>query len=206
VIRGVIIAFVVASIGLGGVATRALWEGRSALAAGDEARARGDLATAIDRYRRAARWYLPGAPHVHTAYDRLEAVAQAAEHRGDAATALAAWRGVRASILATRGARIPFVDRLERANVRIAHLRVAELAEGDDARIAHLERLERIDAPSPTWMLVALLGLALWIGGGVLFAVRGVTAADALASRYAVASGVLFAVGLVVWMLGLAAA
>jgi hypothetical protein len=204
VIRAAIIALALASMGLGVVTTRALWQGRSALAAGDEADARGDVAAAIERYRRAARWYVPGAPHVREAYERLEALAEAAEREGDEATALRAWRGVRSSILATRGVRVPFEERLERANQRIAHLLAAQQAEGEDARSAMLEELERPAGPSPAWMVLALFGLGLWIGGGALFATRGVTRDDALQPRYAAAAGVLVALGLIFWLLGLA--
>jgi hypothetical protein len=53
--RGLAIALAFVIGGAGVVSTRALVEGRRALAAGDEASERGDAGDAIERYRRAAR-------------------------------------------------------------------------------------------------------------------------------------------------------
>lgn len=206
------VALVVA-VCLGVVVTRAIWDGRSALAQGDAAAEAGDIGEAIRWWRRAARWYVPGAPHVGSAYDRLEATARAARERGDRATALAAWQGVRGSILATRSFFTPHAERLGPANEAIASL-MAE-AEGPAAdpgrpeaerRSWHLELLTRDEAPSVAWSVVALAGFALWLGGGILFATRAITADDRLLARPALVSGIVVAVGLVVWMLGLALA
>lgn len=200
----------VAGLCLGVVVSRAVWEGRRALERGSEAATAGDLAEAVTQYRRAARWYVPGAPHVGRAYDRLEDIARLAEASGDVELALAAWRGVRGSILATRSFYTPHSHRLEPANRRIAAL----MAGSEDPAVApgqaepereawHYALLERDEAPSVFWSIVALLGFAAWIGGGVLFALRGVTADDTLVPRMAATAGALVAVGLVIWMLGL---
>lgn len=208
----------VAGLCLGVVVTRAVWEGTRALAAGDAAREQQDLSRAITQWRRAARWYMPGARHMSAAYDRLERMAHQAEDQGDLDTALAAWRGIRSSILATRSLYTPFAERLEPANRHIAAL-MAEL-EGrradpaadpgprpmadEAARAAwHYDLLARSHAPSPFWSLIAILGLAMWLGGGLLFALRGVTADDELVPRTAAHAGLLVAGGLLVWMLGL---
>jgi len=208
--RKVIAVAVVATICLGVVVTRAMWEGRSALSRGDQAQSAGQPAEAIRWWRRAARWYLPGAPHVGQAYDRLEQVARAAEERGDARTALAAWRGVRGSILATRSFYTPHSHRLDPANQRIAALMASiegptadpEHAEPERATW-HYDQLRRDDAPSVFWSIVALLGFGVWIGGGGLFALRAVTKEDQLVAKTAAISGILVAAGLVIWMLGL---
>jgi hypothetical protein len=207
---------VVVGVCLGVVVTRAVWEGRAALADGDAAHEAGDSARAIARWRRAARWYVPGAPHVGDAYDRLEHLARQAEERGDLDTALSAWRGVRGSILATRSFYVPHADRLAPANRRIAAL----MARADDAALMtradsaaldteaeraawHYDLLSRDESPSVGWTLLALLGLAMWLGGGFLFAWRGVTPDDRLVPAAAARAGALVAVGLFVWMLGL---
>lgn len=201
---------VVAGLCLGVVVTRAVWEGRAALEHAGEALAAGDAHEAVALYRRAARWYVPLAPHVGRAYDQLEAIAAQAEQNGDTDLAVAAWRGVRSSIKATRSFFTPQADRLDRANRRIAAL-MAQV-EGPDADPGksqeqreqwHYELLDRDEAPSVLWSIVALLGFGLWLGGGVLFALRGVSREDALVPRMAATSGILVAVGLVVWMLGL---
>jgi hypothetical protein len=195
---------------LGVVVTRALWDGRGALSRGDEALATGDRDGAVDWYRRAARWYVPGAPHVAAAYTRLESIATAAEAAGDRVLALRAWRGIRSSILATRSLFTPHAERLEPANRRIAALMAAEEGPEADPAVSadsreawHYELLARDESPSPAWSVIALLGLALWIAGGVAFALRGVTADDRLVPRHAAAAGAMVAIGLVIWMLGL---
>jgi hypothetical protein len=207
--RTIAAVLMIAGLGVGVVVTRALWQGMSALAAGDAAMARGDTHEAVERWRRAARWYLPGAAHVTLAYDRLETTALQAQAQGDKNTALAAWRGVRASILATRSFYTPHAHRLEPASERIAAL-MAELEAADQASASreeraewHYELLRRDPAPSVFWSVVALLGFAVWLGGGLLFALRGVTRDDVLVPRTAMYAGVMVASGLLVWMMGL---
>lgn len=195
---------------LGAVLTRVFWDGRVALAAGDAAVARGDTAEAIASWRRAARWYAPGAPHVAGAYERLEALARRSEEAGDLSTALEAWRAIRSSALATRSFYVPYAERLAAANERIARL-MARL-EGPDAdpgkseaerRDFHLSLLLRDPAPRTGWTILALVGFAAWIGGGLLFAFRGLGPDDRLDRRQAIRAGLLVAAGLLSWMLGL---
>jgi hypothetical protein len=202
---GLVLAFC-----LGVVVTRAVWEGRSALFEGDvAAQSRGDQEDAIRWWRRAARWYVPLAPHVGRAYDRLEELGARAEKEGDLATALAAWQGVRGSILATRSFFTPHQERLEPANRRIAALLAAmEQSPPEGSRAAgleawHHELLARDEAPALGWTILALLGFLVWLGGGVLFALRGVSAEDRLVARPAITAGVLVVAGLLVWVLGL---
>jgi hypothetical protein len=203
-------ALVVVGFCAGVVVTRAVWEGRVALADGDRALAAGDREGAIRWWRRAARWYVPLAPHVASAYDRLESIGREAEERGDLATALAAWQGVRGSILATRSFYVPHEERLEPANRRIAAVLARMEGAAPDAGQSEAERtawhyrlLERDEAPDVGWTLVALLGFAAWLGGGALFAWRGISAEDRLVTRAATTAGLLIASGLVLWLLGL---
>ncbi|HTM20944.1 MAG TPA: hypothetical protein VL172_10560, partial [Kofleriaceae bacterium] len=51
--------------------------------------------------------------------------------------------------------------------------------------------------------ILALLGFATWIGGGLLFALRGITPEDRLVRRTAAIAGIAVAAGLLVWMTGL---
>ena len=53
------------------LAGRPVWEGQGALRDGDAAEARGDHPAAVAAWSRAARWYLPLAPHVGAARRRL---------------------------------------------------------------------------------------------------------------------------------------
>lgn len=240
--RRVSLVALVLAVGLGVVVTRAIWAGSRALANGDAAHQQGELALAVELWRSAARWYVPGAPHVGAAYERLETLAHAAEERGDLDTALAAWRGVRSSILATRSLYVPHEERLDPANRRIAALMAAheralgvgppdtlnsedaaadapgaapadapgdarsgpaDALAGDPAARWHYERLAPIPGSSPFWSVIAILGFATWLGGGLLFALRGITPDDRLVPRTAAYAGVLVACGLVVWLLGL---
>ena len=203
------LAVLVVAVGLGVIVTRVFWDGRQALAAGDAAMLRQDTTEALVQWRRAARWYAPGAPHVEAAYRRMEELARAAEGRGDEALALEAWRGVRSSSLATRSFYTPYADRLAAANQRIAELMAKQELAADkskdlgERRALHLGFLERDDAPSVGWSLLALLGFAAWVGGGFWFARHGVTADDRLDRRNALRAAALVTVGLVLWMLGL---
>lgn len=188
------------ALSVGVVVTRVAWEGVSALSTGSEAARNGDHEGAIRWWRRAARWYLPGASYVDAAYANLEELATTAEASGERDVALAAWRAIRRSVLATRSVYTPHGDRLDRANEHIATLMAAGEVE---ARKEHLALLLRPVGPSVSWSLVALLGLAMWLGGAFLFALRGVGRNDRLQVGPARLAAVLVAVGLVVWMLGL---
>jgi hypothetical protein len=202
-------AAIVVGFCLAVIITRAVWQGRGALDAGDQALAAKDSEEAIRHWRRAARWYVPLAPHVADAYDRLEGLAALAEKEGDLRTALAAWQGVRGSILATRSFYTPHADRLEPANRKIADLmtRLDTTPPSDmtPEKLAawHYELLARDESPSVGWSLLAVLGFLVWIGGGVLFALRGVSAEDRLERRPAITAGLLVMAGLFVWLIGL---
>jgi hypothetical protein len=203
------LATLAVAVGLGVIVTRVFWDGRQALAAGDAAMQRQDTTEALVMWRRAARWYAPGAPHVDAAYRRMEELARAAEARGDDTLALEAWRGIRSSSLATRSFYTPFVDELGAANQRIAELMARQEVAADhgkdlaERRALHLGFLERDDAPSLGWSVLALAGFAAWVGGGFWFASRGVTVDDRLDRRNALRAAALVTVGLVLWMLGL---
>lgn len=208
--RTIAITAAVVAACLAVVVSRAVWEGRSALAAGDRAAASGNMGDAIRHWRRAARWYVPLAPHVSDAYDRLEKAGRAAEAAGDRDLALAAWRGVRRSILATRSFYTPESDRLDPANQHIASLMAAQEGPAADPgkseaerRAWHLELLRRPVGPSVLWSVIAIAGFLLWIGGAFWFAWSGVSDKDRLVGRVAARAGVLIAVGLVVWLIGL---
>jgi len=196
-------------LGIGVVIMRVFWDGRAALAAGDAAIAKGAVEEAVADWRRAARWYAPGAPHVADAYERLETLAREADSHGDRSGALVAWRAIRSSVLSTRSFYTPYPELLAAANERIAALMAAEEKAGDAARNEperrsfHLALLRRDDSPSLVFTALALAGFAAWVGGGFWFARRGVTADDQLDRREAIRGGLLVLVGLVVWMVGL---
>ena len=136
----------------------------------------GDTRGAVDRWGRAARLYVPGSPSASRSLARLEEVAALEESRGNTELALSAWRELRASIRATRSFYTPSADRLARADQHIAKLaassenpsldRAADLAARERW---HAHQLAIDDAPSLGFSLLALLGLALWLGGALGF-------------------------------------
>ncbi len=208
--RKLITGAVVVAVCFGAVVVRAVWDGRAALSTGDAALAAGNTDEAVRWWRRAARWYVPGAPHVDSAYQRLQTLATQAEARSDVATALAAWRGIRSSILATRSLWTPHEELLEPANQRIAALMATLEGPSADPQASEVERaawhyrlLARDESPAVGWVVVALIGFAAWIGGAIAFALRAVTADDELVVSTAVRCGVVIAAGLFIWVLGL---
>lgn len=194
---------------LGVITVRAMWQGRSALQRGDDAHLQEDSETAIRWWRRAARWYVPLAPHVGGAYERLRTLAQAAEGKGDIRVALAAWTGVRSSIRATRSFYTPYSEYVDEADTHISKL-MAQLELAEDSRRDPVERqawhysLLKLDPmPSVFWSIVALFGLALWIAAGFAFALRAVDDNDRLVAKAAGYSGAGIAIGLLIWLAGL---
>jgi hypothetical protein len=149
------------------------------------------------------------APHVESAYDKLRGLALSAEEQGNTRIAVAAWTGIRSSVRATRSFYTPFPERLDEADTHIAKLMATMERQSDTtANVAeteqwHLALLKRDEMPSVAWSIFALFGLALWIGGGFGFALRGVDDNDRLVPKAAGYSGAAIAVGMLVWLLGL---
>lgn len=190
---------------LGALAIRVVVEGRRALATGDEAMTAGKPLDAIGAFETAARWYLPLAPHVDEAYDRLRALTTAE----DPAVAIAAWRGIRGAARATRTLWTPHADDLAAADREIATLSArnpqAAMA-GDTTREReawYQARLSRDPRPGTGAVVLAGLGVLLWVGGAIALVRRGVDGAGSLLRRPAVVAGVTILVGVVCWAVGL---
>lgn len=161
----VVIALVVAIVGA--IALRVVVEGRHALADGDDAIAARRPLDAIAAWERAARWYLPGAPHVDDAYARLIDLAGR-----DPAVDVIAWRAVRSAALASRSFYQPHAEELSRANAEIARITSKDpegsITAGDTpaAREAwQRERLAHDTRPSTGATALAIVGIAAWLGG-----------------------------------------
>lgn len=203
--RIVVIAALVLAL-LAALALRVVVEGRSALATGDDGLARGKPAEAIRAFEASARWYLPLAPHVDDAYARLRELTKSA----DPATALRAWRAIRSTARATRSLWTPHAADLAAADAAIAKLTAKDPqgapVEGDSpaAREAWQQaRLSRDSRPSLGAALIAALGIALWLGGAVVVARRGISEAGRLVRRPALIGAIMIVVGLVCWFAGL---
>jgi len=174
--------------GLAAAAIRIVYEGRGALAEGESALGRGDKRGAIVAFEAAARWYLPGAPHVADAYAELRALT------ADPAVALPAWRAIRTAALACRWLVTPHGDDLAAANAAIAKLSAADPGVGSGGTEAwHATRLERTSAPRPAAAALAVIGIALWIGAAIALARR----------RPARMPAVVMAIGVALWAVGL---
>ncbi len=199
------------------VAARVVWSARRELLQARRQLAQGRTDQAILHFRRAAHWYAPGNPYSTAALEHLWALGQEAEQGGERKRALLAYRAMRSSILASRSFYTPHEKWLSRANDRIATLmarqRIDLLPQSEQsgekyhelkAKYAHL--LARSSLPSALWSLVALLGLALWIGSGFAFAYRAIDGDDRLRPRPALFWGGAILLGLAVWLAGLALA
>jgi hypothetical protein len=127
---------------------------------------------ALVHARRAAGHYLPWAPHVRVARERLRALAIAAEKKGDLELSLASWRALHTSERETRWLATPRDGAPGEAAAQIARLStkaarpIAERTTAD-AEIAReqLEALSRDEAPSKLLGLGLGLGLFAWAAG-----------------------------------------
>ncbi len=198
-IAGIVIATLCA------LGIRVALEGKQALAAGDAALSAKRTTEAIAAWETAARWYLPGAPHVDDAYTRLVSVA-----RADEAHALAAWRAVRRAALATRSLWTPHADDLAVANAEIARRSAADpegaVAGGPDVATReawHAARLAADLRPGGFATALAILGILCLLAGIGVVVRRGVTDHGRLVRRPALVGAILTVVGLVGWAAGL---
>ncbi|MFO0658965.1 MAG: hypothetical protein U0165_03895 [Polyangiaceae bacterium] len=120
--RGALLAIALIASASAIATARAVLEGEAFLDRADAAIRKKDMAAAIAESRAAALWYVPGAPHVGGAYRRLEHIARVSEAQNDPATALDAWRAVRACALETRWLVQPHGAEITAADLAIARL------------------------------------------------------------------------------------
>jgi hypothetical protein len=203
-LRRVVAGLGLALLLLGVLSARLTIEGERELAASDDAFDRGKLGDSVAHARRAAVLYVPGAPHVRSAYQRLIAVATGAEAADNRQLAEQAWRAVRSAALETRHVSVPFGAELERANASIARLQARAVAEREpvEPEVAHREALRllrRDDAPRAAWIAALLGGLAACALGLGLLAWRGIGPDGTLRARHAAAGLVLALAGAACW-------
>lgn len=144
---------------------RVVLEGRAALAEGDRAMAEQRPVDAIAAWESAARWYLPFAPHVDEAYDRLRDFARG--HRS-----IVAWRSVRSAARATRGLWQPHAEDLAEADAALVALagtdpERAPMGGTDPAAYATWVREQLAHDPHPSTgsAALAILGILVWLVG-----------------------------------------
>jgi hypothetical protein len=195
-------------VALGIVAVRLLVEARGAYRQGVAAEERGDVGEAVRHYLDAGRAYLPGNPVVRRALDRLDAIGVAAVTKGDYPAARAAFEAERAALLGARSFYTPYAERLPGINRRLARLMAAiedPLGRaGFEERTAwHEQRLAHKPRPKTSFVLLALLGLTLWVASAVLFFRKGLGKDLVLVRVPAAFAGVGFLLGLVLFLVGL---
>lgn len=199
---------------LSAAATRVVLSGDAELSASTAALEAGDPREAVVRARRAAGWYAPWAPHVDAAYQRLAALARAAEtHRRDD-IALLAWRSMRSAAIETRWLVSPRQADIALANEEIARLMAKRPDEAEPdpvVRQAQLQTLLRHEPPSRWWAIALCLSFGLAAVGLGLWA-RGVGAAAGRFARHFFIGGAsragrwgaaLTACGVALWLLSL---
>jgi hypothetical protein len=192
------------------VSVRVVLSAREELAVAEKLLTQQDRDAAIVHFRRAARWYAPLSPYHARALARLGELAASAERAGDREGALAAYRAVRGSILATRSLYVPQRALLEAANQHIASLMADEPAPGVDAgksreqlRREHLALLTPIPGPDVFWSCVLLLGFACWVSAAFALSFRAIDPEDRWVPRELLRCGSFVVVGFALFVLGL---
>jgi hypothetical protein len=193
------------ALALGIIVVRLLVDARSAMADGAAAEQRGETLLAIRHYLDAGRLYVPGGPYTARALDRLDKIAVTAVTEGDYATARAAFEAERAAILGTRAFYTPHGGRLPDLERKLARLLAASEASFTAATFEqrarwHAERLAERPRPKTPWVLLALLGLAIWLASAVLFFRHGLDAHLGLRRLPAVLAASGFLVGLALFL------
>ncbi len=176
--------------------------GEDEVARSTEALRAKDPTEAIGHARRALAWYVPFAPHVRVARERLVALAREAERRGQSEVALSAWRAARQGARSARSA-LPSAD-ASTADEAIATLlarseppKTEAARDIDVARRLHLHELESDGLPRP--LAGGAAGLcALGLCVAAPRAALGLARKGAPWSRVALVLTLALAVGLVV--------
>jgi hypothetical protein len=187
------------------VVVRLLLEARGAYRQGLVAEERGEPGEAVRHYLDAGRAYLPGNPVMRHALDRLDAIGVAAVTKGDYPTARAAFEAERAALLGARSFYTPYAERLPGINRRLARLMAAmedpSGRAGFEERTAwHEQRLTEKLRPRTSFVLLALLGLALWAGSAVVFFRKGLDKNFVLVRAPAAFAGAGFVLGLTLFL------
>jgi hypothetical protein len=175
---------------LAALSIRVVVSGRSAIGDGDDWMLRGKPIEAIGAYERAARWYLPLAPHVGEAYTKLRTLGG----DKDPAVQLAAWRAIRSAAHATDGLWTPHAADLADADAAIAKLEAHQVGAAVADEAWYRDRLAHATRPGHGPAILAAFGVLLWLAGAIALA--------RASSGRLVRAGVMLA-GLACWAAGL---
>jgi hypothetical protein len=204
VVLGAVVLFAVVSI-------RAVLSARSELGLAEQASAAADTAGELRHLRLAGRWDAPLNPYSARALERLHALAEQAEQRGDLPAALAASRALHAALVASRSPfRSPAVS-LDLVDARLARL----LAEDDltrtrgaarppdPAAVARVRASLVLSRPRTGFVLLAFAGLIAWVFGFASLLLYGLDREGRVVHRIARPSFLFFVFGWVAFAVGL---
>jgi len=162
---------------------------------------------AVYHFQAAAAWYSPFNPYVKKSHDRLWQIGRKAELAGDGDLALEAYRAIRSSILGSRSFFTPEAETLRAANERISVLMAAKAHAPafksmglDELRRIHYGKLADSKQPGPLWVMVLLLGFMLWTGAVAYFIFSGLGPGLKVLRGHLIRSGVVFALGMGLWI------
>lgn len=185
-------------------------EGSRELRRSDRAFNRGDLDVALEHAQQSALWYLPSAPHVEGALQRIHAIAMGAEASGEPELALRAWGALRNVLHETWHVHVVDEELWDAANRGLLRLlpqtqpeprfdagalgdgspRIGDAAPSEDHQLAQL-RADYGRAPTAAhWSLATTFGMLLMLGGSSWMVVRQRSQASAWWGRAALAVGV----------------
>jgi hypothetical protein len=206
--RQVAIVLLGVAAALAVIVVRLLVDARTAYRTGVAAEERGEVSEAIRFYLDAGRLYVPGSPFTRGALDRLDAIGIAQVTKGDYATARAAFEAERAALMGTRSFYTPFAERLPSLERRLSRLLAAAEERASPSTFEerakwHAERLAERPRPKTSFVLLALLGLAVWVTSAVVFFRKGVNANLALRRAPALLAGAGFLAGLALFLISL---
>jgi hypothetical protein len=190
---------------------RVVVEGRGEERASEAALRAGDVAGATVHSRRAAMAYVPFAPHVSRAYQRLRTIAIDAEMRGDHDAALFAWRAIRSASMGSSHVLPTAVRERRVADAAIARVQATARAASLTAHHANLpdlarryaENLEADSVPARGHIAVLIGGLIALVGGGIWWVKRALSADGRIDVSKATWAAALAAMGAAGWIVGL---
>jgi hypothetical protein len=159
---------------------RTVSRARAELGVADAHRQEGEIALAIEHYRRTLRWSFPFSPYTPAAIAALESIAGELENAGDGPGALLAWRSLAGGLAASRSSYVRTSDARDMAKDQIARLlsvhsdaAIDSSLSADKLEADHRRLLDEEASPDPLWSTFLLLGFAAWIGSLVLVIRQG---------------------------------
>ncbi|RJR41824.1 MAG: hypothetical protein C4576_17150 [Desulfobacteraceae bacterium] len=154
------------------VCVRAWYGSAEAYRKGEESLQNNQVMQAISYFDRAIHWYTPFNPHVERSAQKLWALSEASEKKGERTLALAALTSIRSGFVSASGLFSPGRAWIKRCEERIEFLTRPEAYEtseaGGDLGKENQEEQKSRHPPSVFWSIVLEIGLLGWIGWIIL--------------------------------------